>query len=198
MKKGSVVLGADGKEGESESKIMNQIFGRLQHPKNKGDTQGDSAASMRFCVALHPSLRRLDQACLAGGGMAWAGADDITAIGPTHIVYPAVEEFAREVEERCLLHWEKTKSEVFTWDGVLPPQTPAGLKLAVEKIDGNYEPGFLIYGAPVGSDAYCAYQLQKIAEGIVSDAQQTVELLAGERQSLWSALRCSIVHRFDY
>ena len=68
----------------------------------------------------------------------------------------------------------------------------------MEKIDGNYEPGFLIYGAPVGSDAYCAYQLQKIAEGIVSDAQQTVELLAGERQSLWSALRCSIVHRFDY
>ena len=35
MKKGSVELGADEKEGESESKIMNQIFGRLQHPKNK-------------------------------------------------------------------------------------------------------------------------------------------------------------------
>ena len=26
----------------------------------------------------------------------------------------------------------------------------------------------------------------------------TMELLAGERQSLWSALRCSITHRFDY
>ena len=35
MKKGSVELGADEKEGESESKIMNQIFGRLQHPENK-------------------------------------------------------------------------------------------------------------------------------------------------------------------
>ena len=33
MKKGSVELGADEKEGESESKIM-KIFGRLQHPKN--------------------------------------------------------------------------------------------------------------------------------------------------------------------
>ena len=130
--------------------------------------------------------------------MARAGADDITAIGPANIVYPAVEEFAREVEERCLLHWEKTKSEVFTWDSVLPPNTPEGLKLAVEKINGNDEPGFLIYGAPVGSDIYCAHQLRKIAEGIVNDAQQTVELLAGERQSLWSALRCSITHRFDY
>ena len=35
MKKGSVELGADEKEGESESKVMNQIFGRLQHPKNE-------------------------------------------------------------------------------------------------------------------------------------------------------------------
>ena len=172
--------------------------GRQWGEAAEGDTQGDSAASMRFCVALHPSLRRLDQACLAAGGMARAGADDITAIGPAHIVYPAVEEFAREVEERCLLHWEKTKSEVFTWDGVLPPNTPEGLQLAVENIDGNNEPGFLIYGAPVGSDTYCTHQLRKIAEGIVSDAQQTVELLAGERQSLWSALRCSITSRFDY
>ena len=35
MKKGSVGLGADKEEGESESKVMNQIFGRLQHPKNE-------------------------------------------------------------------------------------------------------------------------------------------------------------------
>ena len=35
MKKGSVKLGADDEEGESESKVINQIFGRLQHPKNE-------------------------------------------------------------------------------------------------------------------------------------------------------------------
>ena len=34
MKKGSVVLGADEEEGKSESKVMNHIFGRLQHPIN--------------------------------------------------------------------------------------------------------------------------------------------------------------------
>ena len=72
-----------------------------------------------------------------------------------------------------------------------------GLKLAVEDVDGNSEPGFLIYGAPVGTDAYCTHQLQKIAQGIVSDAQQTVALLTGERQSLWTARRCSITSRFD-
>ena len=35
MKKGSVELGSDEEEGESESKVINQIFGRLQHPKNE-------------------------------------------------------------------------------------------------------------------------------------------------------------------
>ena len=77
----------------------------------EGDTQGDPPAGMRFCVGLQPSLRHLDEACGAGGcgGMARGGADDITAIGPPHIVFPAVEAFAREVKERCLLEWERTK-----------------------------------------------------------------------------------------
>ena len=51
-----------------------------------------------------------------------AGADDITAIGPANIVFGAVEAFGREVRERCLLHWERTKTEVFTWAGVLPAE----------------------------------------------------------------------------
>ena len=50
-------------------------------------TQGDPAVSMRFCVALHLSLQRLDAACCIGGGM--ARADDITAIGPAQVVFPA-------------------------------------------------------------------------------------------------------------
>ena len=37
MKKGPVQLRADEEEGESESKVMNQIFGRLQHPKMRWD-----------------------------------------------------------------------------------------------------------------------------------------------------------------
>ena len=83
--------------------------GKIWGEAAEGDTQGDPAASMRFCVGLQPSLRRLDDACKVGGGMARGGADDITAIGPAHVVFPAIEEFGREVEERCLLHWERTK-----------------------------------------------------------------------------------------
>ena len=35
MKRGSVELVADEEEGKSESKVINQIFGCLQHPKNE-------------------------------------------------------------------------------------------------------------------------------------------------------------------
>ena len=157
--------------------------GRLWGEAAEGDTQGDSAASMRFCVALHPSLLLLDAGCRAGdcGGMARAGADDITAIGPPEVVFKAVEEFGREVRERCILHWERTKTEVFTWEGGLPVGTPHGLTLAGDQVDGTFEHGFLMYGVRMGSDAYCKDQLMKIAQGIVSDGQKAAELLSGER-----------------
>ena len=35
MKKALVELGSDEEEGKSERKVINQIFGRLQHPKNE-------------------------------------------------------------------------------------------------------------------------------------------------------------------
>ena len=41
MKKGPVELRADEEEGESEIKITNQIFGRLQHPKKEGEIFGE-------------------------------------------------------------------------------------------------------------------------------------------------------------
>ena len=52
------------------------------------------------------------------------------AVGLPEIVYPAVEEFGRETQERCLLHWARTKTQVFVWEGNLPPGTPEGLSLA--------------------------------------------------------------------
>ena len=104
--------------------------------------------------------------------MARAGADDITAIGPANIVFPAVEEFGREVRERCLLHWERTKTEVFNWEGDLPAGTPDGLTLAGQEVDGVFEHGFTMYGVPIGSDAFCRHQLMQVAEGIVSDGKK--------------------------
>ena len=55
------------------------------------------------------------------------------------------------MEERCLLHWERTKTEVFTWEGGLPEGTPEGLTLAGEEVGDNFEHGFVLYGCPVGT-----------------------------------------------
>ena len=68
--------------------------GDLCGEAEEGDTQGDPAASMRFCVGLQSSLVTLGAACSQGGGMARAGADDVIAIGPADVVLPAVHEFA--------------------------------------------------------------------------------------------------------
>ena len=57
---------------------------------------------------------------------------------------------------------------------------------------------FVLYGVPVGSDSYCSHKLMEIAKKIQEDAKKTAALLSSDRQALWSALRCSIVQRFDY
>ena len=55
------------------------------------------------------------------------------------------------------LEWRK--SEVFSWDGVLPAGCPDGITLAGEEIKGTFQPGFLCYGAPVGTPEYATSKL---------------------------------------
>ena len=47
MRKGPFKLGSDEEEGKSESKVINQIFGRLQHPKNE----------VRYLEDIFPNLK---------------------------------------------------------------------------------------------------------------------------------------------
>ena len=97
--------------------------------------------------------------------MAKFGMDDGYALGPPEIIFPALEKFARDVQERCLLVWEKTKTEVFSWDGELPPRTTPGLTKAGIMVNENFEPGFVCYGIPVGTTEYVKHMLgDKVTE----------------------------------
>ena len=69
------------------------------------------------------------------GGMARFGMDDGYAIGPPDIVFPAIEKFALDVRQQCLLVWEKTKTEVFAWNGLVPENATEGLTRAGLEID---------------------------------------------------------------
>ena len=113
----------------------------------------------------HPEVRQLDSSVQAVGGMAKFGMDDGYVVGPAGVVFPAVEKFAADVKARCLLQFEPTKSEVFSWDGVIPHETPEGMLNAGKEIDGRFEPGYLCYGVPVGTDGYVRHMLDlKVAE----------------------------------
>ena len=77
----------------------------------------------------------------AAGGAARAGCDDLVVAGPPEIVFPAVEAFWRDIEQTCCLQLERTKTEVYTSNGVLPAGTPVGL--AGITVGDAFLPGFV-------------------------------------------------------
>ena len=172
--------------------------GRRWGETGEGGTQGAPESAPFFCVAIQPAVRRMDERCKAAGGMAKFGLDDGYAVGPLEVVLDAVRRFADEVKEQCLLQLEWSKTELFSWDGVLPAGCPEGITLAGEESPGGFRPGFLCYGVPVGTPEYATSQLWERARKIVADARKTVDILGGERQALWAALKWSISQRFDY
>ena len=102
---------------------------------------------MKIIAAWHKDVRVLNATLSASGGMAMFGMDDgYTA----EFVFSALEKFARDVKQRCSLVWEKTKTEVFTWSGVLPDQATPGLTRAGITVDGVFQPGFLLKLSKLG------------------------------------------------
>jgi hypothetical protein len=130
--------------------------------------------------------------------MARAGHDDVYAMGPEDVVLPAIQRFAAEILERCGLRLQWSKSKVYNTTGTLPDNTPAGITVAGEMINGQFGPGMGCYGCPIGSDNFVRNMLQCRAEEIMKDAIKSVDMLAGDRQALWSVLRLSISNRFGY
>ena len=124
--------------------------------------------------------------------------DDGYAVGPSNILFPALEKFAYDVEHQCLLVWEKSKTEVFSWNGILPENCTPGLARAGIVVNDNFEPGFLCYGVPVGTDAYVEYMLGQKMLDIAKSASYSAEVLDEERQSLWTILRLSLAQQLYY
>ena len=172
--------------------------GQLWGQGAEGATQGDPEAMAWFCVPWQKFLRQLDSTLSAAGGMARAGPDDLYAEGPAEVVFPALEIFWRQVKEYCGLDLQRIKTEVFTWSGTLPENTPSGLTIAGVDFDEGWHPGFLCYGVPVGTDDYVTIMLDKKVEELVESSKRTCSLLENERQGLWTILRSSLQYQFEY
>ena len=96
----------------------------------EGLSQGDPEASSWFSVGWHLYVRELSATLAAHGGIARFGNDDGYLVGPAEIIFPALEVFANNVQEKCLLHLQVTKTEVFTWSEDLPQHAPLGIARA--------------------------------------------------------------------
>jgi hypothetical protein len=98
-----------------------------------------------------------------------------------------LKDFAR----LCLLQLERTKTEVFSWTGIPPASTPEGFKNAGITKDGEFLPGFLCYGIPIGTPGYVRHQLSMKVQEVAKEVEQTVKVLEGEGHAIWTMARSS-------
>ena len=172
--------------------------GRLFGSAPEGQTQGDPEAAPWFCVGWHRHLRELDATLIEAGGMARSGMDDLYAVGPANVVFPALDKFWAEVGEQCGLTLQRQKTEIYSQDGVRPEEAPEDLPMAGVQLNHGFQPGFIVYGVPVGTDVYVHNMLIKKVREIKESAEKACDLLGGERQGLWTVLRASYKFQFEY
>ena len=173
--------------------------GKLWGWAGEGQSQGDPEASAWFCVAWHLEVRELNAILSAHGGMARFGNDDGYLIGPADVVFHALDQFAAKVREKCLLHLQVSKTEVFTWSGILPPQAPQDMKRAGVQIGNVWQPGFLCYGIPVGTRQYCQHLLMEKVQEVRAEVDRVKQVLGEEdSQAIWCILKCSLAQKLDW
>ena len=58
----------------------------------------------------------------------------------------------------------------------------------------HFEPGFLLYGIPVGSKAYVRHHLNLKVIEVTRGVEQVLETLEGEGQSIWTVALMKLSH----
>ena len=114
------------------------------------------------------------------------------------MVFRAFHAFWRDIEETCCLKLERSKTEVFSATGVLPPGTPPGLARAGTVVDGVFLPGFVMYGIPIGDSRFVKHKLALKVQEVTREVEQVLTVLQGEGQAIWSVIRSSTIMKLDY
>ena len=172
--------------------------GHLKGRSEEGQTQGSPEAGFLFAVSIQKYLVKLDRSLADAGGFARAGWDDIYALGPPDVVFPSLDVFWQEVGEHCGLERQRAKCKVYSSSATRPATMPEDLLLAGDRIDGVFEPGFLCYGAMIGSEGWVAHKLDLKVKEVAEKARKVSTLLREERQGLWTILRGSLKFQFEY
>ena len=65
-------------------------------------------------------------------------------------------------------------------------------------MEGQFAPCLLMYGFPVGSDLFVTKMLDNKVKEIEANTEKAIDLRRHENQALWTVLRSSVQHQFDY
>ena len=114
------------------------------------------------------------------GGIARFGWDDGYLCGPPNDVYPILDTFSTSVQEHCGLELQRSKTEVYGMDEAISVSSLGDLVRAGITVDGSWEPGFLCYGVPIGSDKYVTHMLGAKMDEIEEQAEQVLNVLIEE------------------
>ena len=177
---------------------------------SEGWLQGGPSSSLGFCVGIHPEAVALDAELAPFGGCARLITDDLYALGPPAVVFPAVTRFAERLRastglevttSKCACYSPAFYSGVYDLE-VCPWRQQAGIAIgtvdpAMPYIQGAAT-GIMVGGVPIGDDEYIEAVLDQEVDGIVSCIEKTTSELRATPHCLWSCLTYSLAPKFDY
>ncbi|KAL1527728.1 hypothetical protein AB1Y20_009113 [Prymnesium parvum] len=150
-------------------------------------------------VGIHPELQGLDAELAPFGGAARAIMDDIYAVGPPSVVFPAVQRFRLTLRLLTGLVSNIAKFVCFSHTHDLegcPWRADAQVPLGGDRLGGSR--GVMVAGVPVGDDVFVRSRMSDIASGVVTYIRDTSAKLRDHPQALWTALYYGCQSRFDY
>ena len=125
---------------------------------SKGTQQGMPQSMLAFCVAIQPELEALDRELGCVGGCARAIADDVMAVGPAQVVFPAVLHFLSALRESVGLEAQLAKFQCWSSSYDLascPYRSRAGVPVSfvASPESGARMHGVMVGGVPLGEPA---------------------------------------------
>ena len=102
----------------------------------------------------------------------------------SHSEYKGIAKFEADILANCSISLNRGKTEVFTWDGQRPAQCLPGMAQAGTMVCDKFEPGFLVYGVPVGTDSYVSHTLMEKVKEVEEKVRKCCRVLGRERQAL--------------
>ena len=149
-------------------------------------------------MCIQPELVALDAELKPFGGVARAIADDVYAVGPASVVFPAVQRFCDTLHQLTGLVSNTAKSGCYSPEHQLDActwRTQAHIPIGVDDEGGR---GLMVGGVPMGSDDYVMHALTAKSDETVSFIEDTCGWLDGHPHALWGVLFHCAASRLDY